>query len=57
VKIMQIGGDMENSWSMFDHVKCLCEWTTMACHVYDNTYCKVPTIACCDVQSKNAHTK
>ena len=21
----------------------------MACHVYDNTYCKVPTIACYDV--------
>lgn len=23
VKHMQVGGDMENFWIMFDHVKCL----------------------------------
>jgi hypothetical protein len=23
VKMIQVGGDMENSWSMFDHVKRL----------------------------------
>jgi hypothetical protein len=27
VKIMQVGGDMENSWIMFDHVKRVKEWT------------------------------
>ena len=26
---------MENSWIMFDHVKRLKDWTTLACHVYD----------------------
>ena len=26
----------------------------MACHVYDTTYCKVMTIACCDMQSEDA---
>jgi hypothetical protein len=36
VKRMQVGGDMENSWLMFDHVKRLKDWTTLACHVYDN---------------------
>ena len=25
----------------------------MACHVYDSTYCRVMTIACCDMQSED----
>ena len=33
----------------FDHVKHLNDWTTFACHMYDSKYCKVLTIACCDV--------
>ena len=49
VKRMQVGGDMENSWIMFDHVKRLKDWTTLACHVYDSKYCKMLTIACCDM--------
>ena len=52
VKHMQVGGDMNNLWIMFDHVKCLKDWTTLACHVYDSEYCKVLTIACYDMQSK-----
>ena len=32
VKRMQVGGDMENSWIMFDHVKRLKGWTTLAYH-------------------------
>ena len=36
VKRMQVGGDMENSWIMFDHVKRLKGWTTLVCHVYDS---------------------
>jgi hypothetical protein len=36
VKRMQPRGDLESSWTMFDHVKCDVQgWTTMACHVYD----------------------
>src|ERR1700737_2135863 len=38
---------------MFDHVKCLKGWTTLVCHVYDSKYCKVLTIACCDMQSED----
>jgi hypothetical protein len=38
---------------MFDHVKCVVGWTTMACHVYDFIYCKVMTIVICDIQSKD----
>ncbi len=53
VRRMQAGGDMENSWIMFDHVKRVKDWTTMACHVYDIKYCKVLTIACCDMQSED----
>ena len=45
VKRMQAGGDLECAWMMFDHVKQVKEWTTMACHVYDTLYCKVMTIA------------
>ena len=48
---------MENSWIMFDHVKRLKYWTTMTCHVYDNRYCKVLTIACCDMQSEDGATQ
>ena len=38
---------------MFDHVKCLKVWTTFVCHVYDSKYCKVLTIACCNMQSED----
>ena len=53
VKRMQTGGDLENCWIMFDHVKRVKHWTTMGCHVYDSTYCRVMTIACCDMQSED----
>ena len=49
VRRMQHSGDMENSWIMFDHVKRLHNSTMMVCHVYDNKYCKILTIACCDM--------
>ena len=44
---------MEDAWMMFDHVKRVKTWTTMACHVYDSSYCKVMTIAVCDMQSED----
>jgi hypothetical protein len=50
VRHMQIGGDLQNCWLMFDHVKCVQEWTTMACHVYDLVYYKVLTIVICNIQ-------
>lgn len=39
---------------MFDHIKRVKHWTTMAYHVYDNAYCKVMTIAVCDMKSEDA---
>ena len=53
VKRMQPGGDLQDAWVMFDHAKRVHPWTTMACHVYDSTYCRVMTIACCDMQSED----
>jgi hypothetical protein len=53
VKRMQPGGDLKNAWLIFDHVKRVQEWTTMACHMYDAAYCKVMTIAVCDMQSED----
>ena len=50
VRRMQPGGDLENAWIIFDHVKRVKGWTTMACHVYDSSYCRVMTIAVCDMQ-------
>ena len=47
---MQVEGDIENSWIMFDHVKCLKNWTTMVCYVYDSRYYKVLTIVYYDMQ-------
>jgi hypothetical protein len=55
VKKMQVGGDMENLWIMFDHVKRLKDWTIIACHVYANRNCKVLTIKCCDMHSEDYH--
>ena len=42
---------------MFDHVKRVENWTTMASHVYDSKYCKVMTIAICDMQSEDAEAQ
>ena len=53
VKRMQLGGDLKNAWLMLDHVKHVKEWTTMVCHVYNAVYCKVMTIAICDMQSED----
>ena len=41
---------MENSWIIIDHVKRLKDWTTLVCHEYNSTYCKVLSIECCDLQ-------
>jgi hypothetical protein len=49
IKRMQLGGDLEVTWIMFDHVKRVKHWTTMACHIYDSAYCRVLTIAVCDM--------
>ncbi len=50
---MQLVGDLQNVWIMFDHVKHVASWTTMFCHVYDSTYCKMMTIVICDMHSKD----
>ncbi len=50
---MQPGGDLQNAWIMFDHVRHVNEWSTMACHVYDAEYKKVMAVATCDMQSEN----
>jgi hypothetical protein len=54
VNRMQPGGDLEHVWIMFDHVKRVKNWTTMVCHVYDSAYCRVMTIAVCDMLSEDA---
>jgi hypothetical protein len=54
VKQMQPGGDLEKAWIIFDHVKRVKHWTTMACHIYDSAYCRVITTAVCDMQSEDA---
>jgi hypothetical protein len=45
VKAMQLEGDLENAWLMFDQIKHIQAWTTMACHMYDARFYKVMTIA------------
>ncbi len=47
---MQPTRDLQNVWIMFDHVKRVVGWTTMACHVYDRVYCKMLTTVVCDMQ-------
>ena len=57
MKRMQPGGDLQDCWIMFDHVKWVENWTTMASHVYGSKYCKVMTIAICDMQSEDAEAQ
>jgi hypothetical protein len=54
VKRMQSNGDLENAWIMFDHVKQVKHWMTMACHIYDSTYCRVMIITIYNMQSEDA---
>ena len=42
---------------MFDHVKHVKDWTTFACHAYNIKYCKVLTIAYCDMQFEDGITQ
>ena len=53
VRRMQPGRDLEHAWIIFDQVKRVTNWTTMACNVYDATYQCVMTIACYDFQSED----
>ena len=53
IRQIQLGRDLEHTWIMFDHVKRIINWTTMAYHVYDATYQRIMTIACCDFQSED----
>jgi hypothetical protein len=41
VQQMQPGSDLQDAWIMFDHVKRVKHWTTMACYIYDSAYCWV----------------
>jgi len=42
---------------MFDHVKHVDEWTTLAYHVIDLVYCKMMIITICDMQLKDMNTR
>jgi hypothetical protein len=53
IKRIQLGGDFQTAWIMFDHVKHVEGWTTLTCHVYDSFYCKFITIIKCDMQFEN----
>jgi hypothetical protein len=53
VKRMQPGGDLQDAWIVFDHVKRVKKWTTMVCHVYNSTYCCIMTMKICDMQSED----
>jgi hypothetical protein len=55
VERIHVGGAVENSWILYDHMKCLKDWTTLACYVC-NKCCKVLIITCCDMQSKDGTT-
>jgi hypothetical protein len=53
IKRIQLEGNLENAWPMFDYVKRIQAWTTMVCHVYYARYCKVITIILCDMQPED----
>ncbi len=49
VKWMQPGGNCQTAWIMFDHVKRVEGWMTLAWYVYDSFHYKVMTITICDM--------
>ena len=57
VRWMQLSGDLEHAWIMFDHVKRVINWTTMACHDYNAAYQRVMVIACCDFQFEDKNVQ
>jgi hypothetical protein len=54
---MQLGRNFENVWIMFDHIKGVQGWITMGYHVYDMSYCKVLTIAICNMQFEDVDSQ
>jgi hypothetical protein len=35
MKHMQVGGDLQNAWIIFNHLNHVQGWIVMACHLYD----------------------
>ncbi len=56
VKQMQLGGNLQTTWTMFEHVKCFQGWTPLAYHVYDHVYYKVMMIAIYDIIQRHEHS-
>jgi len=50
---MQPVGDLQNAWTIFDHVNHITSWATMACHVYNLAYYKMMTIVIYNMQFKD----
>ena len=51
---MQLGGDLELQYVMFDHMKCIDKWSTSGVHVYDPNHYKVMMIIVCDMKPEMA---
>jgi hypothetical protein len=54
---MQLGGDLQRTWLMFNHCIHVLGWSTTAWHVYDPNYARVMTIAICDMQSEDVESQ
>ena len=46
-------GDLKDAFVMFDHIKRIHQWTTMAAHVYDHHLQRLLTIAVCEMKLVN----
>lgn len=40
LKRMQVGGNTETSWNIFNRVKRMKDWARISCHVYNIKYCR-----------------
>ena len=54
VRRMQLSGDLQFAWIIFDHVKRVVGWTSLGAHVYDPVYYKVMTICVYDMMCEMA---
>lgn len=57
VNKMRPGGELGESWVLFDFVKRMKDWTTMACHVYNPFLQELQTLAICEFKVEDTEAQ
>lgn len=55
IRRMQPRNNFSHKYMIFDHIKQIKDWTTLACRVYDSIIERILAIACCDFERLSTH--